>query len=531
MSGFRKVDMPREQFVLWEQRLDDAVPLDHPVRHVVELMNSDAFAETFREWERHYMLVEGKPPYHPRDLAGLYIYGMMNGIRSSRQLEGACYNRLDVIWLMEGQHPDHSTIADFVKNHGRHLKRVFRDVCHVAIRAGLIRLGHVAVDGTKIEADAGKKSFHKAQYLADDLAVVDEQMAALEKEWDANEAREKNLFVQEVPWCPQGGLSNKKRLAAMKRKQAQLSACLSAIQRRREACASSRKPKAIASTTDPDSRIMRDKEGRRKANYNGQVATDTACGMIVAEDVNDATEDSGQLIPMIEQVAVNCGRLPREVSADSQYNTGPNLAALEEKDVVGYLPAAGTNSEVSHEVSPATQAVEKAHRGEPLTDEDWLALPRSGKQISKAAFRYDKEADVYVCPAGERLGNFRSSYDRRNWGMARCRQYGGCSACTTCAKRLTCCQNLKKGRTITRDPYEPYRERMRLRMSESRSQRRYALRKQTVEPRIGEIKHVRGVRRFLRRGRCAVRCEWTLVCTAVNVGILLRHWAEVAAVL
>ena len=73
-----------------------------------------ALPETFREWDRYYVLVEGKPPYHPRALAGSYVYGMLNRIRSSRQLETACYNRLDVIWRMQGQHPDHSTIADCV---------------------------------------------------------------------------------------------------------------------------------------------------------------------------------------------------------------------------------------------------------------------------------------------------------------------------------------------------------------------------------------------------------------------------------
>ncbi len=531
MSGFREVEVPREQLVLWAHRLDDAIPPDHPVRQVAYLLGSQAFAETFEEWACDYVLVEGKPPYHPRDLAGLYVYGMLNRIRSSRQLESACYNRLDVIWLMQGQHPDHSTIADFVQRHGRHLKSLFRDVLQVAGRAGLIRLGHVAVDGTKIEADAGKKSVHKEKSLSDELATLDEQIAALEQEWERNEERERNLFGQEVPWCPKGSLSDKKRLAEMKRKQKRLEKCLSVIERRREACTSSTKPKAIASTTDPDSRVMRDKESRRKPNYNGQVGTDAEHGMIVAEDVNDAVEDSGQLIPMVEQVTANCGCLPAEVSADSQYNTGPDLAALETKGVVGYLPDANTNSEVPRDTDPGVQAVEKAHRGEALTDEDWSALPRCNKLISKAAFRYDDEADVYVCPAGERLSFVRSAQDRRNWGVARCRQYGGCPACATCAHASACCRNRVKGRTIKRDQYEAHRERMRCRMKEKQSVERYALRKQTVEPRIGEIKQNRTVRRFLHRGLDAVRHEWTLVCTAVNVGILLRHWEKVAAVL
>ena len=214
MSGFRQPEVPREQLVLWEQRLDDAIPPDHRVRHFEYLLASEAFADTFSEWTGRYILVEGKPPYHPRDLAGLYLYGMLNRIRSSRQLEAACYNRLDVIWLMQGQHPDHSTIADFVKVHGRHLRSLFRDVLKVALRSGLVKLSHVAVDGTKIEADAGKKSVRKEKTLGNDLARLDEQIAALEKEWEANEVRETNLFGQETAWTPGGFQSDAKRLSA-----------------------------------------------------------------------------------------------------------------------------------------------------------------------------------------------------------------------------------------------------------------------------------------------------------------------------
>ena len=81
MSGFRQPEQPREQMVLWSHRLEDALPADHPVRHLDYLLGSAAFAETFAVWERNYVLLEGKPPYHPQYLAGLYLYGMMNRIR------------------------------------------------------------------------------------------------------------------------------------------------------------------------------------------------------------------------------------------------------------------------------------------------------------------------------------------------------------------------------------------------------------------------------------------------------------------
>src|SRR5947209_13835175 len=115
--GFRAVELSRQQIVLWSQSLDDAVAADHPVRLFDRILRGQAFEEFFRGCRREYVLVDGRPPYEPRDVVALYLYGMLHKIRSSRQLEAACHNRIDVKWLMQGQTPDHSTIAGFVRKH------------------------------------------------------------------------------------------------------------------------------------------------------------------------------------------------------------------------------------------------------------------------------------------------------------------------------------------------------------------------------------------------------------------------------
>ncbi len=97
MSGFRTPEIPRAQLVPWERRLEDAVPEEHQVRHLDVLLGSAAFADTFCEMEQRCVLNRGKPPYHPRYVAALYLYGMLHRLRSSRQLEDACHARLDVI--------------------------------------------------------------------------------------------------------------------------------------------------------------------------------------------------------------------------------------------------------------------------------------------------------------------------------------------------------------------------------------------------------------------------------------------------
>jgi transposase len=532
MSGFRTPEMPRDQLVLWERRLEDAIPDDHQVRHLDVLLGSAAFAETFREMEQRYVLDRGKPPYQPRHLAALYLYGMLHRLRSSRRLEDACHARLDVIWLMRGQTPDHSTIADFVGKHGKALRRLFRDGLRVLIEAGLVKLSHVAIDGSKVEADAGKNSVRGEEKIRSWQAHLDEKIAALEREWVENEGREASLFGETNPWTSARGNGVKKALTQLKRKQQKLQQALAQLERRQEAHVGSKPPKRIASTTDPDSRSMKDKEGRSKPNFNTQVGVDDACGAIVAADVNDEPDDSGQLTPMVERVVANCGDKPRSVSADSQYNTGPDLAAMEEQQIHCYLPDAGQNSEAGP-LSEATQeALALAHDGRVLSESQWEALPRNNQGlIDKSAFVYDETQDAFRCPAGQTLVFLRTSQDKKKWGTAERRQYGGCAACAGCVHAKSCCRNPEKGRVISRDQYEEHRERLRRRMATEAGREIYKRRKHTVEPRIGHIKHNMGVRRFLRRGIEKVTTEWMMVCTAVNVGILLRHWDEVVTTL
>ena len=253
MSGFRTPEIPREQMVLWERRLEDALPQDHQVRHLDLLLGSAAFAETFREMERSYVLKLGQPPYHPGDLAALYLYGMLHRLRSSRQLEDACHSRLDVIWLMQGQTPDHSTIADFVGKHSQGLRQLFRDALRVLIEANLVKLSHVAIDGSKVEADAGKKSIRSEEKIRSWPTHLDEQIAALEREWAENERREASLFGENNPWTNTPAKNTKKSLAQLKRKQEKLKQALAQLERRQEGHVGSKSLRRIASTTDPDS--------------------------------------------------------------------------------------------------------------------------------------------------------------------------------------------------------------------------------------------------------------------------------------
>ncbi|MBC7771657.1 MAG: IS1182 family transposase [Pyrinomonadaceae bacterium] len=528
MAGFRKPDVAREQLVLWTHRLDDSLPADHSARLVDELFGSSAFKPLFADWARQYHLLEGQPPYHPRDLAMLYCYCMLNRIRSSRQMECACSNRLDVIWLMSGQKPDHSTISAFVRANHKRVKDLFGQVVRVGIEAGLITLRHEAVDGTNIEASAGRGLVYKESTILKQDQDIEKEIAQLEKEYQDNERREGLLCVTDAADVPED-----ERLRRLREKRGRLRQALGAIQRRRDE--KSREdvpdPKPIASTTDPDSRVMKDKEGRSKPNYNAQVVVDAGEGgalMIVAADVNDAANDSGQLMEMIAQTQETCGKLPEEFSADAGYNTGRELADLEEQKIRAYV-ADKSDGIRTKENQDAVRAVREG-RTLSLPQIEALPIDPHTKLLHRSCFAYNQQADIYRCPAGQTLTLFRMGkrYDREG-GLERKRYKT--AACGTCQLASRCCKNPIKGREINQTEFEGVKQRMRDRMKSDEGRARYGLRGQGVEPRIGVLKSVMGVRKFLRRGLASVKSEWLWACLSLNIGILLRHPDRIRSVM
>lgn len=542
--GFRAVELARQQMVLWSQSLDDAVAADHPVRLFERIIRGQAFAAFFQDCRREYVLVDGRSPYDPRDIVSLYLYGMQHRIRSSRQLEAACWNRVDVMWLMRKQTPDHSTIAGFVARHQDRLRGLFRQSIKVAASAGLVKLKHVSGDGTKLEADAGRGSVRSAKRLEAEKAECQAQQARLEAEleasasaaadaceaeWSANEQKEQVFWVDQTPGRqPAGPQEAKDARQRLRKKQERIDAALAAIEKRRQQAEASggKAPREIASTTDPDARVMPDKQGKSRPGYNAQIVVDAEAGVIVAQDVNDRPEDMGQMTPMLEQVKEMTGQLPEEASFDSGYANGSELKALQEMGVRGYLPETGQNSgsvrgPLSEARAKTAAALEAARQAEALTPEQFAALPRDHGKFDKSAFTYDPARNAYRCPAGHALPVLRHSQDRKTHATVHRTQYGGSPACASCPHASDCCKNAARGRTVNRDEFEDDRQRMRERMSSEQGRARYRLRAQTVEPRFGFIKHVLGIRRFMRRGVAKVKTEFSLICAAVNIKTLM----------
>lgn len=525
MSRFRQPEIPRHQMQMWSQKLDDGLPESHPVRMVDEILRSPAFAKTFADWELEYTRLEGRPPYHPRDLCALYIYGMMQRIRSSRSLQAACYDRLDVMWLMSGQTPHFTTIAAFVSKSADRLKDVFRDVMKVGVKAELIKLDHAAVDGTKIEADASPESVKQKQTIEEELAQVDEEISKIEEEWDRNEKQQSHLFdYDEVEESSSGDLQ------IVKERQKRLNKALKAMERRQNESVSKSSTNARASITDPDSREMPSKKGKRGPNYNAQIAVDAESGMIVAGDVNDQADDGGQLIPMLDQVESNCGGKPKNVSADSAYNTGPTLKKLEEREINGFMPDSGHRDIGSPDKVRAAQEFLSGDKKLLLDKIKDLPKGTNGK-LHKALFEFDEATDTFRCPANKTLSFCKTVKDQLKDGIAYRRQYGGNVECRTCPLAEACCENPEKGRTVSRDQFEELRERHRQRMDTDEAREEYKKRGPTAESPFGLMRRGYGISRFLRRGFRGVRAEWQVILLALDFKILIKHWKQVRKVL
>ncbi len=528
MRHFRKPEQLRDQMELFACMLDDAIEDDHCVRHLAELLESKQLRKTFEEWEGAYRSGAGQPPYHPRYMAGLYIYGMLTGIRSSRQLEDACHNRIDVRWLMSSQRPDHSTIAAFVKDHVKRLRAVFCDVVLVAKKAGLLKLSSVAVDGTTVASAASRRSVKSCRTIKGELAAIDQQLDVFREEWERNEEEESRTMADGSLFIAPSKVEDEKRRVRLEKRQERLRAALTAVKERQgNAARAGRRVALRASTSDPESRLMRGKDGQMRPNYNAQIAVDVGSGVVLETSVSDQADDSGQLKPVIDRVKETCEEIPQRVLADTAYNTGHDMQALEDDGIETYVPSHDNKVDRSDEAQAALVAIAAGKR---LKESDWKYLPRGrNRLISNRCFVYEAESNSFRCPMGARLRHLRASYHKQKIGKVRRDVYGGCQRCAQCPKASLCCGDPKKGRMITRDEYQEARERLEARMRTQEGQTIYAQRGPWAEGRIAQAKSK--VSRFLRKGAESAGGEWLLAALAINVGILFRNWEQVSVVL
>ena len=428
-----------EQMLLMPAALQEWLPPDHLAYFISDVVNHLDLSAIMSRYEAEE---RGYPPYHPRMMVKVLVYAYCIGVPSSRKIEKRLKEDIAFRVLAANNTPDFKTIADFRKDHLEALGSLFLQVLKLCQKAGLVKLGHVSLDGTKVKANASKhKAMSYGRMKEEQQRLEAEVRELLQRARDVDEEEDRRYGKgKRGDELPRELAFRESRLKKIREAKAALEAEAKEAAERGRAEGKEHpgvpEDKAQRNFTDPESRIMPAPGGKDFVQgYNAQAAVDSAHQVIVACDVTNQPSDKGQAEPMMEQVRHNTGQPPRETSADAGYFSAKAVREMTELGVEAFIPP----DKVRHTAHP-------------------ILAPRG---------------------------------------------------------------RIPKGLSLI--------ERMRRKLRTQRGKKRYALRMETVEPVLGQIKQARGFRQFLLRGLRKVKGEWQLICTGHNLLKLFGVWRQVLA--
>ena len=333
-----------EQSVMFPPSVLDLVEKDDLVHFIRNLVLEDLDLSEILD---QYQEERGYPPMHPKMMTALLLYSYCQGIYASRRIARACKQRVDYIALTGMQKPDFRTVNLFRQRHLKSLGGLFEQVLRLCEKAGLVKLGHVALDGTRIRANASKHksmSYGRMKKAEQDLGA---EVRGWFEEAERIDREEDELYGADRSGdeLPEWVADKQKRLEKIRQAKAELEA-----EARAEAAAGQDphktghkpKPKGIPEEktqrnfTDPESRIMKSPDGFIQG-YNAQAAVDASSQVIVAQLVTNNGSDTHQMVPLLNQIRKNVGRQAREISADSAYGASLNLKTLRRRRIRGYV--------------------------------------------------------------------------------------------------------------------------------------------------------------------------------------------------
>ena len=449
----------REQRVLFPEVLDDYISEDNLVRFI------DAFVDGLEMeelgFDRTAPKETGRPPYDPRDLLKLYIYGYLNRVRTGRTLERECQRNVELMWLMRKLRPDFKTITDFRKDNRKAFRGVFRQFVLLCKGLGLVGGELVAVDGSKFKAvNSGQRNFSQKK-LEERLKKIDEKVERYLDEMDRGDEEGKDTEISAAEL--------KQKIEKLKERKGRYEELL------KELGASGQ---SQVSLTDPESRAMA-LTPRGEVSYNVQTAVDQKHHLIVEQDVTNEGLDNHQLFSMAQKTKQMLDQTELQVVADMGYYNHEELKRCEEAGITTYV-------------------------SKPLVSKN-TARGLFGKE----KFVYEADGDCYRCPAKERL-DFRFETQE---GDKKFRYYWT-QACPGCALKAQCTTDPRFHR-IKRWEHEAVLERIEQRVNANTVILK--LRKQLVEHPFGTIKFWNDQRHFLMRGLEKVKAEFSLSTLAYDI--------------
>lgn len=421
---------------------------------------------------------QGQPGIDPRLMIRTIFYGLTHGIVSGRKLAEACRNEVRYMVLSGEQRPDFRTFHRFVERHHDRLLALFAQVVRLAQNMGLVSLGRIAIDGSRMKANTSKHKAMSYGRMQQAVDTIKEELAALR----AQLAKENSGQVKDpLDSLPREIMLRERRLA-------KIEAASKALEE--EAQGEAVDPKSQKSFNDLEAMPMAKVGHEFKYGYNAQAAVDEQSQIIVAAELHDNPQDSRALPMMLDKVEENCGQSAAEVLADSGYQSDANLLASESKGSTPYI--ASSRGEISVEITLL-------------------------EQLSTTSISHE-----YLCPAGKQLP-VRS---KRNDGKTVV-QFSE-EFCVGCRLQSSCQLFKKTGvsRTITivSEEHRQARAANLTRLRDDKGKDIYRRRKAIVEPVFGNIKSNKGMR-ILVKGVHKVNLWWKMAATAHNLEKIVRSMA------
>lgn len=388
----------RTQSILFPKSLDQIVQTDNEVRII------DLFVESINLADFHFVIKtskEGRPAYHPKDLLKLFVYGYLNHIRSSRQLEKECKRNIELLWLMKELAPDHNTIANFRRDNEKAIRKVFRYTVSMAKEFNLIGGKLVAGDSTKLRAQNSKKNNFNEGKIQRHLAYIDAKLDEYNKALAEADDDNKQVIEQEI----KKQTERKTTYESMSRQLIQTG-------------------EAQISTSDPESRQLMTRNNISEVAYNIQTVVDAKHNLLIdykATNENDSRALSG----MLRRTKTILGTKDFTALYDKGYHTGIEIKKAVALDINIMVAIPGTSSNAPDE------------------------------NYNMDQFKYDELNDTYTCPEQQILttnGNWYQKSKDRNYYVVK---HYKANACAACPARELCTKNLK-GRVIERSEYAPF---------------------------------------------------------------------------
>ena len=472
---------------------------------LADFLGSDDEVHIFREVTEHLDISRldsdlngmGQHPYHPRMLLRLVMWGMANRVVSTRRIEVLARRDVSFIYLAGGQRPDYRTLARFRRRNAKQMKKLFKETVILCARLGMVNLGHIALDGTKLKANTSK---HKAmsygrmkeeeKRLEREIDELMQQAEAVDREEDEAFGEDRNGYN-----LPEELQRREERLEKIRRVKDELEREKREEQRLKEGEAPRIEDREQRSFADPDGRMMLMKRGQFDYAYNAQACVEEGHGVIVAAELTNEASDTVHLPQMVEEVRELRQELgfraeegeETKMSADSGYFSAENIKA--EGEGIELLIASGR---------------ENKEKGKEF---------RENQVYSVKEFSYDKEEDVWRCPGGRLLRRETKGSGKEQPLLSRYI----CNDCAGCELRRYCLKPDEDRRVLVVDESQLIRGEMRARLKKPEKQAIYRKRKWVAEQSIGQIKEGLGFRGVTVRRESFARAQWLFVCAVHNV--------------